>query len=196
MARFANAAEAGYFANEIDYALGVEPRLDCRDDFDALHERWRSGFVLSVPEPVADSARALLSELLDGEPETCAESNLDSVSPAASRFDHNETNADAPRPAPSQIKWRPVLLTLAAGSLVVWYGKQPPPQRQLPDPRNALRVSLRDAPGLRDSAWIQSPGGGVRRELVFPQDGGTARLREDHDGDGIFEREFAVTIGE
>lgn len=195
VARFANAAEAGYFANELDYALGVEPRLDCRDDFDAIQERWRSGFALSVPEAVADRARSVLHDLLDSDSSTDAASDgvtSDHSIPAS--FDGCEEEAEPPKSAASQIKWGPVLLTLAAGSLVIWHGKKLAPQRQPADPRNAMRIPLRDAPGLSDSTWIQSPGGGVRRELAFPADGQPARLREDRNGDGVYEREYSISI--
>lgn len=197
VARFANAAEAGYFANELDFALGIEPRLECCDDFDAIQHHWRSGFALAVPSTNADAARTALQDLLDSDAAAEVTSESASGAPLASfRLDRDHHSAEPPRSIGSQIKWGPLLLTLAAGSLVIWHSKKPAPQRQLPDPRDALRVPLRDAPGLSDSAWIQSPGGGVRRELVFPPNGGAARLRVDQNGDGVFESEYAVSIEE
>jgi hypothetical protein len=191
VARFGNAAEAGYFANELDYVLGVEPRLDCRDDFDAVHHHWRSGFVLSVPDQHADRAREVLTRLLDGDsPEPAIrDEDLESAVP----FTHSRLSGPAAvRPSGSHVKWAPLFLTLAAGSLAFWHGKKPPVQRQPPPPRDALRIHLRETPGLGEAPWIQIMDGGARRELHFPDVDGEATLREDRDGDGVFEREYTI----
>ena len=192
VARFGNAAEAGYFADELNYALGFEPRLDCRDDFDAVHHHWRSRFVLSVPEHHAESAREVLAGLLDGAAAeaTDREERLASGVP----FNHrrNEARPESARPAGSHVKWAPLFLTLAAGSLAMWHGKKPPVQRQPLAPQDALRIQLGEAPGLRDAPWVQTVEGGPRRELHFPAHKDEAVLREDHDRDGIFEREYTL----
>jgi hypothetical protein len=192
IARFANAAEAGYFADELDYALGFEPRLDCRDDFDAVHHHWRSRFVLSVPERHAERAREVLTCLLDG---AAAEStNREDRFESAVPFTHRrlDPRSEATRSAGSHVKWAPLFLTLAAGSLAFWHGKKPPVQRQAFAPQDALRIQLGDAPGLRDAPWVQTVEGGLRRELHFPARDGEAVLREDRNGDGIFEREYTL----
>lgn len=192
IARFANAAEAGYFADELDYALGIEPRLDCRDDFDAVHHHWRSRFVLSVPERHAERARAVLTCLLDGAvPEsTVRDECLESAVP----FTHRrlDPRRETTRTTGAHVKWAPLFLTLAAGSLAFWHGKKPPAQRLPLAPQDALRIQFGDAPGLRDAPWVQSVDGGLRRELHFPAHDGEAVLREDHDGDGVFEREYTL----
>ncbi|MBL8851754.1 MAG: hypothetical protein JNG89_18905 [Planctomycetaceae bacterium] len=196
VARFANAAEAGYFANELDYVLGIEPRLDCRDDFDAAQHHWRSGYVLSVPESLAERARMELRDLLAGE--RGAASGRDDRIPASAMavgFGRREVLPGSEKPV-TAVKWGPLFLTLAAGSLVIWHGKKPAVQRQPADPQDAPRISLYDAPGLRAAPWVQQSGDGVRRELDFNGPGPTAVLREDRDGDGAFEREYPIRIGD
>lgn len=193
VARFANAAEAGYFANELDYVLGVEPRLDCRDDFDANHHHWRSGYVLSVPGSYAESANELLRRLLDTD-SSHAVVERDECLEAATPFPLKRLagpEGDGRAPV-SPVRWAPLFLTLAAGSLAMWHGKKPAmPARGAP-PADAPRMSLRDAPGLTDAPWVQSSGDGVRRELRFSGANGAAVLREDRDADGVFEREIAL----
>jgi hypothetical protein len=192
IARFGNAAEAGYFADELDYALGFEPRLDCRDDFDAVHHHWRSRFVLSVPARHAEQAREVLTCLLEGANPagTSREERLDSAVP----FSHTRLGPrrETTRSPGSNVKWAPLFITLAAGSLAFWHGKKPPAQRQPFAPNDALRIQLGEAPGLRDAPWVQTFEGGLRRELHFPAHDGEAVLREDCDGDGIFEREYTL----
>jgi len=192
IARFGNAAEAGYFADELDHALGFEPRLDDRDDFDAVQHHWRSRFVLSVPERHAERAREVLTTLLDGA--AVAASDREERLETGIPFRHRriDVRTGTPRPAGSNVKWAPLFVTLAAGSLAMWHGKKPPVQRQAVPPHNALRIQLGDAPGLRDAPWVQTVQGGPRRELHFPARMGEAVLREDHDGDGIFEREYTL----
>lgn len=195
IARFANAAEAGYFANELEYVLGFEPRLDCRDDFDAIHHYWRSGFVLSVPEPLADRARTALRQALDSESE---ERPAQDGVPAAAvpvLFPRRFVDQHAARSNGSAIKWGPLFLTLAAGSLVIWHGKKPPLHRAPAQPDRAERIPLREVPGLHDAGWVQDRGG-VRRELIFAAPGADGTLREDRDGDGVYERQFTVRVGD
>ena len=195
VARFANAAEAGYFANELDYVLGIEPRLDCRDDFDAVHHHWRSGYVVSVPDAFAERARTALQSILDGASSGDREEPI-SESAVPVGFGRPQLVASPVKQAPA-VKWGPLFLTLAAGSLVIWHGKKPQFQRQpAMEPGDALRISLNDAPGLREAPWVQATGGGVRRELSFGEAGKSAVLREDHDGDGVFEAEYALRLGE
>jgi hypothetical protein len=196
VARFANAAEAGYFANELDYLLGSEPRLDCRDDFDAVQHHWRSGYVLSVPDAIAERARVELRGLLEdgGAAAHEREEGIAETAVAVS-FDHRRVIAGPVKAPGATVKWGPLFLTLAAGSLVIWHGKKPQLQRQPANPRD-VRVSLYDAPGLREAPWVQQSGDGVRRELDFTEPGGTAVLREDRDGDGAFDREYSVRISD
>ena len=82
-----------------------------------------------------------------------------------------------------------------AGSLVIWHGKKLPVQRAPAKPEKAERIPLRDVPGLHDGGWVQERNG-VRRELIFSAPGQDGTLREDRDGDGVFERQFTVHVGE
>src|SRR5262245_59931876 len=49
VARFGNAAEAGYLADDLHHRLGCEPRIEVNDDFDAVHACWHTRYSLLVP---------------------------------------------------------------------------------------------------------------------------------------------------
>lgn len=188
VARFGNAAEAGYFANELEYAIGCEPRLEHCDDFDPISHFWRTSYVLSVPGQRGDLARTQLRRILDGE----------AIEPV-SEFSGRSTGGPVPRRSvdsqvlaetgASGINWVPIVLTLAAGSLVLWAGKKAHFPRRPAAPDEALRIDVWDVLGRDQAPWVQQPVGerGVR-ELRIDAATGRAVLREDADGDGVFER--------
>ncbi len=191
VARFGNAAEAGYFANELEYAIGCEPRLEHRDDFDAIQHFWRTSYVLSVPARRGDYARDQLRRILDGAPlESVAESRPAdrSAGDRATRPRFDERAVDDA--VASGINWVPLVLTLAAGSLVLWAGKKVHLPRRPAAPDDALRVDVWDVLGRDRTPWVQQrDGDGGVRELLIDAATGRALLREDADGDGVFERE-------
>ena len=200
IARFGNAAEAGYFANELHYVLDFEPRLECRDDFDTLGNLWRSSYALSVPEELADHARRQFELMLRGE----AAASFSSVAGEHAPGEHDAVLAEdadvgsssTERRPVSGVNWVPIMLTLAAGSLVLWSGKKLHVQR-LPGaaPGRAQRIDVWDALSRDGSRWSQPfPEGGGVRELLIQREEGTAVVREDADGDGDFERETLYDI--
>jgi hypothetical protein len=197
VARFGNAAEAGYFASELELAIGCEPRLVQRDDFDAAHHFWRTSYVLSVPEPLAELAATQLRRILDGEPsEPVALARPDWPREGSRReFGDERTTADAG--TPSGINWVPIVLTLAAGSLVLWAGKKQHAPRRPAAPDDAQRVDIWDALDRDQLPWVQrsNEGSGGVRELVVDAASGHALLREDRDGDGVFESETRYNTG-
>src|SRR5689334_1822045 len=48
VARVSNLAEAGFLADEL-VGQGIEARVHQLDDFNALHDRWTSVYLLRVP---------------------------------------------------------------------------------------------------------------------------------------------------
>jgi hypothetical protein len=193
VARFGNAAEAGYFADELHQLLGCEPRIDVRDDFDAIHACWHTRYSLSLPAALADHARAQLNLMLDGEWDQLEAAGR---SRSADRNPFGILAADE-RPVvstvPSGVNWVPIMLTLAAGSLVIWAGnKKAHPPRRPPAPRDGQRLDLIDVLSRDSTPWVQHLGRGGVRELVVDGATGAAQVREDADGDGVYEREFAV----
>jgi hypothetical protein len=195
VARFGNAAEAGYFANELEFAIGCEPRLVQRDDFDAMHHFWRTSYVLSVPGELAELAAAQLRRILDGEPTEPAVASPERREDQRRGFGDERQSVDAG--TPSGINWVPIVLTLAAGSLVLWAGKKQHAPRRPAAPDDALRVDIWDALDRDQLPWVQrsDESSGSVRELVVDAASGRALLREDRDGDGVFESETHYKTG-
>lgn len=198
VARFANAAEAGYFAHELLYHADIESELATQDHFDAVDHRWITQFVLSVPEALAQAAAEALHALV-------AENHNDpgdfddglDAAPAALPLRSSVMSAELGN-ADSGVNWVPIILTLAAGSAVFFGAKHwqvvagraakagPPAQR---------REDLWQHLATPDAPWTQpaGPGHGTRQLWIRPQQL-RAELREDTDGDGVFERSVHIPL--
>jgi len=188
VARFGNAAEAGYFADELHHRLGCEPRIEVNDDFDAVHACWHTRYSLLVPAVQAEHAHQHLNNMLEGE--------LDQLEPAglSATADHNPCRDRATgSTGSSAVNWVPIMLTLAAGSFVIWAGnKKAHPPRRPPAPRDGQRFELIDILSSDNAPWVQHSSRGGVRELTVDGTTGAAHVREDADGDGVFEREFVL----
>ena len=199
IARFLNAAEAGYFAHELKLLRNIPVKLQAEDDFDAVSGHWSTRFVLSVPGPWAERAALTLQELVR---QTEAEDSLPEL--AASALEREafleadsrpfDPFAEGPLFSPqNQVNWVPIVVTLAAGSMAIWGIKKLwEPARPLPAaaPAKAPRDVLWDVvttPAGRK--WVQSdPAGRPVRDLEINPAGTEATLREDSDGDHVFDR--------
>lgn len=188
IARFSNAAEAGYFAHELLPLLDCEPRIEYQDDFDAVGGAWRTRYLLTVPVHLAEHGRRQLGVMLDGSWEQDP-ARPDSDDP----FSVTETAVErTPHGSNSRINWVPIMLTLAAGSAVLWAGRKAPFVRRHAAPGEAGQRDLFEF--LADGAqpWVQQQGNGGRRELRINR--GTATIFEDTDGDGRFDRELEFPV--
>lgn len=183
IARFANIAEAGYFHSELEGHLDCDVRLNTQDHFDAPSASWWSDYVLTVPAVNAETAVAELKQLV-------AETDQAEFLDIGSETRQQQVTRDHDELAPaSRIHWTPIVLTLAAGTFVVWATKQAQVQFRAADDRQANRVSLWDLMGESDQPWVQRlEHNGGRREISVDPDENVATLREDTDGDGIVDR--------
>ncbi|MEX0718721.1 MAG: hypothetical protein WD066_19155 [Planctomycetaceae bacterium] len=181
IARFRNIAEAGFFAEELARRnLPASVRVD--DQFDALHGHWNSSFLLLVPAERGEAAALLLQELIrrseQGEDLDDAPSEFDerAFEEFGGHDRHDEWHAgtgtagdfgpvDESRGA--TVRWVPLILTLTAGSVIVWGlrhvelfgappGAAPLSEREWNELRNELGTSerpwtqpTRDGQGLR-----------------------------------------------
>ncbi|MFG0331896.1 MAG: hypothetical protein ACF8TS_00915 [Maioricimonas sp. JB049] len=191
IARFANAAEAGYFAHELSQQLDFEPVVHSEQDFDAIGGAWRHAYLLCAPESLADTAAALLQEMCgeDDDPARLAVRESE-----AGPFEHFAVDRETEwgrRSAArrSHFPWASLLLTVAAGSVAFWSGRHAGRPAIAVDPRrqDALLKELLASP---ERPWQQrlDRQGGVRRLIITP-DRQTVLLQEDRDGDGLFELE-------
>jgi hypothetical protein len=193
VARFGNAAEAGYFADELQHVLGCEPRIDVRDDFDAVHACWHTRYSMSVPAALAEHAHAQLHQMLEGEWEQLESAGRSAAAGRNSFGLAPGEQRESGAAGHSGVNWVPIMLTLAAGSFVIWAGnKKAHPPRRPPAPRDGQRFDLIDVLSSDSAPWVQRLNRGGVRELIIDGATGAAQVREDADGDGVFERKFVL----
>ncbi len=211
IARFANAAEAGFFAHELSLTTNVPIDVRCEDDYDAVSGHWSIRFLLCGPASEADQLSRTLQQLIEQSADDelfhvrtlplrngASESLGDKVASLSShpvRF--SDPRADGAEfwlndRAPG-VNWLPIVITLAAGSLVFWGWKKLQEPKQAPvakPPGEVLDESLWEQLSLSPgNIWIQKDETGRHvRELQIDRDRRGAVLREDLDGDSLFER--------
>lgn len=200
VARFSNAAEAGFFAHELMHSERIPATIDFQDHFDAMTGCWSGQFVLTVPQQMAESATVALTRLVeqtdggeffDGD-DQASYKDADQHASFAEATSHLADDLE-----PSRINWVPIVLTLTAGSVVLWgarrMNEQPRPDQRkaavpvapASEPNQDLWEVLTRSP----NPWTQSLNQGLgTRELQFDDRRNQAVIREDADGDGVFER--------
>ncbi len=211
IARFGNAAEAGFFAHELSLTTNVPIDVRCEDDYDAVSGHWSIRFLLCAPASEADQLSRTLQTLI----EQSADDELFALRTPPLRNVPNEQAvplSSRPFPLPDAesegaefwlennqpgVNWLPIVLTLAAGSLVFWGWKKLEDPKQPPvakPPGNLLDESLWEQLSLTPGdVWIQQDEFGRHvRELKIDRDRRGAVLREDLDGDSRFERSIRL----
>jgi len=179
IARFQNGAEAGYFADELTREAHLDTEVVARERFDAVHAAWSVDYILLVDRPHAERAARLLQSLVEETGGATAEEEVTHESPATD--------------LPGGI-WVPLILTLAAGSIACFgierLDQRPrPPALVVRDPREP--PELWDILSATRGSWVQKLEGGPGvRELTLDPETRSARLKEDHDGDGRFDGEW------
>jgi hypothetical protein len=182
IARFASIAEAGYFHSELEGRLGCEIRLLAQNDFDAPSASWSNCFVLTAPARDAEPARELLKQIVveTDQPEVPVEQDV-----PLPPLEFRPAEQSAPE---SRIHWAPIVLTLTAGTFVIWAARQAPRQGREPARGKADQVDVWKHLSGDGVPWVQQlMNGRGKRELLIDPDGEGASLREDRDGDGVFE---------
>ncbi len=191
IARFRNAAEAGYFADELTRDEAFSAVVDLEEALDSFGHYWTTRFVLWVPRGHAESAARQLQQLVDAteSDELFATSDAGEMVEPGAMASHLETE-DVAESADSGVNWVPIVLTIAAGSMALWVARsmneQPKRDVRLA-PAGGRQIDLWERLSTDTEPWVQESAGG-RRELSVSRDRDTAVLREDLDGDGIFER--------
>jgi hypothetical protein len=198
IARFLNAAEAGYFAHELKLAEGVPVVITAEENFDAVAGYWSTRFLLCVPKADALGAAEALQRLVeetesdDFVPRHAAEfvDDADAGRQTTDVFNpRTQTRGEISEPV--GVGWVPLVLTLAAGSAAFWGVRRVEDQPRPP----AAPIKRPDA-----EQWKRLPGPGRpwtfphenghgERQFWLDQDRSRAVVREDANGDGFFETE-------
>ena len=219
IARFTNAAEAGYFAHELERNEGINTSMFADDSFDALSGYWSTRYVLNVPAAMSDAARASLQAMIASGGNNGLQDSDDDAK-TADMFEEQElqnfgTAEDQDRRAlafetwldadsteyqdtcveDSGVNWVPIILTLAAGSGVFWMvqGMQERPNPAvMAAPAGNQHEDLWHCLNRDSGRWVQhlDDDRGVR-ELTTDPRRNLVVIREDVDGDGVYEKEAA-----
>lgn len=198
IARFTNAAEAGFFAHTLSFAEEIPASIRAEDNFDGVAGYWSTRYHLEVPESMAASASRRLQSIID---RSEREDFIDDLTarpdcrhedaPVSSRFVGFDDQSTAEES--SGMSWGPIVLTLAAGSLafVGFRAIQPAlqPRAEVPAGR---QKNLWDQLSHPSKPWVQKLEGNRRREVRFNADGSRATIREYAGDEKVNEREFAV----
>ena len=219
--RFGNAAEAGFFAHELQGRIGIPARIIAVDNFDALSGTWGTRFVLAVALEQAEPSRRTLHDLMSGQnsdaqslsdylgtnnPEDQGAESIGS-NRETTAFDHPAFD-DEPTAAghlvmlesaqyseASGINWVPIVLTLAAGSVAFWWMRNPVQEPQDND-MGARHERLLPFLTEEGEPWVQSVNDGKgQRRLTPAATPGKMLLQEDWDGDGEFEKSYSFQNG-
>ncbi|MEX2286282.1 MAG: zinc ribbon domain-containing protein [Planctomycetaceae bacterium] len=203
IARFQNAAEAGYFAHELGRSEEMPVTVALAEDYDGMHGYWSARFHLLVPDVCAERAASALERLV-------AESESDELSVT------EETHSDSGKPIgispfgpggrptttsgseASAVNWVPIVLTLTAGSAALWGLRQmdQAPRLRQPVVREGVREEDLWSQFLQspDPWWQRLENGRGIRELRIDRGHSRIIIREDADGDGFFESQSVDTI--
>ena len=195
IARFNNAAEAGFFAHTLLFAEEIPASIRAEENFDGVGGYWSTRYHLEVPESQAAAASRRLQAIIDRSEQ---EDFIDDLTP------HNPHDVAAtPRFAGfdgasseteySGMRWGPIVLTLAAGSLAYFGFRafQPAikPRAEIPVGR---QKELWDQLSHPSKPWVQKLDGGKRRELEFNADRSRATIREYVGDEKVDEREYEL----
>jgi|GEM_PF-1255092 len=213
IARFPNAAEAGFFAHALQATDDIPVTLRAEEDYNAVSGYWSTRYLLEVPERVAASAYRSLESLIDrsetedvlasaatgGHWEICERSPSErsqGFSEIPGIFTANASHRDDElRPLPG-INWGPLVLSFAAGSLAL-FGLQSlqPAIKPRVEAAGGRQQELWDQLSQPAKPWTQKLDGNRRRVLEFNAERSRAVVRE-YDGDvQTSERELAAPAG-
>jgi len=198
VARFANAAEAGYFAEELSHHSGIRTLLRSDKTFNALSGYWSQRFDLRVPQADVDKAEASLRRLIGqtGDGETLSEDRAAGIAPhddSLLPYERFEIESVRPERLPegSGIHWIPIVLTLTVGTVAFWAARRihnGVGHERPAAPAELSTSELWDRLSAAPQPWRQTmPGGRGVRELRFDSRRQRVEFREDADGDGFFE---------
>jgi hypothetical protein len=187
IARFRNAAEAGFFLDELTRRLQISAEIAPRENFDAIHASWSTDFVLHVPRESALAAAQCLQELVEQSAEGKEE---DAAAPTARAM-----------PLPLSRVMLPLSILIAVGALSFWLFEQfdrpggafAGGGRRSAAPLPRLMQEMRGSPG----PWVQPiPGTPGTRRVTFDRGTRTIIWEEDRDGDGKYETRRSEAWGD
>lgn len=206
LARFRFAADAGYFADELQAQFSIRTTVQLEENFDATTGQSLVAFVLAVSPELADEAIPKLRQLI----ETAQTGEYDGLpggldGPAAPVSAVSATDGEtfeaqpvAVRPSARVPSWLFLLIVCAgAVALLATQRQQAPAEGPAEDAAAELtdeQVFLRELIAASPEPWVRESPDGRRQEVSLDKSTGSIRLREDGDGDGVYEIDRRIPL--
>lgn len=195
IARFNNAAEAGFFAHTLLFAEEIPASIRAEENFDGVGGYWSTRYHLEVPESLAASASQRLQAIID---RSEREDFVDDLG-ARNAFPVDDTTRFAGFDGASAeaeyrgLRWGPIVLTLAAGSLAfLGFRALQPALKPRGDAPVGRQKDLWEQLSQPSKPWVQRLDNGRRREVRFNADRSRATIREFAGDEQVSEREYTM----
>jgi hypothetical protein len=170
VARVANLAEAGFLVDEL-VGMCIDARIHQSDDFNALHDRWTSLYLIQVPSEHAEEAAAQIQRHRDDDMQSRADGQSDPL-PLSSRLMDPHF-------------WRPVAFIVLTGIASFVVGQRLSGQNAA---RPLASDSLPSAANQIGRPFVTEPAAGKPRyRLSFDQRQQAWSLETDRDNDGLYD---------
>lgn len=204
LARFRFAADAGYFADELQGQFRIPATVRLEESFDTVTAQAVVAFVLSVPVKQTDEAIPRLRELIeaaqtgeyDGVP-----GGLDGpvapVPATATLVDADSEASVTVTAGPRFPSWM-FLVLVCAGAVILIQSRQnelvPEAAVDAEAPLTKEQLFLRELLATSPEPWVRETRDGGRQEISLDESTGTVRIRGDSDGDGRFEVDRRIRL--
>lgn len=209
LARFRFAADAGYFADELQAQFGITANVQLEENSDPTTGQSLVAFILSVTPELADETIPKLQQLIeaaqageyDGMPGglDAPAAPVSAAAPSNATGDETfQVGDDTGTPRPRIPSWL-FLLVVCAGAVALMISMKQQQQGQAAAEDQAApltdeQVFLGEMLAVSAEPWARTTPDGGRQEVSLDESTGTMRYREDTDGDGSFEIDRRIRL--
>ena len=206
LARFRFAADAGYFADELQARFSIRATVQLEENFDATTGQSLVAFVLAVSPELADEAIPRLRQLIetaqvgeyDGLPGGLDGPAAPVSTPSGTDDETFDTEPVAARSSSGVPSWLFLMVVcIGAASLLATQRPQAPaagPADNAAAEPTDEQVFLRELLAASPEPWVRESPDGGRQEVSLDKSTGSMRLREDGDGDGVYEIDRRIRL--
>ena len=205
LAGFGSAADAGYFADELQAQFGITANVSLQESYEATTGQSVMAYVLSVSPELADETLPKLRQLVEAAQagdyeELAGEDSAPAVQDHAAAVQEDETFRVEPEVGATRggvPSWLFLLVVCAGAAALVISIKQQQgavAEEEQAAPLTDEQVFLRELLSASPEPWVRDTPDGGRQEVSLDESTATMRFREDTDGDGSFEIDRRIRL--